>query len=693
MVGDGAQAVNVGNVVAGRQRLVLGHRSTDGHGTRGRVIDIGHRRRGRTGDRLRRTLAIGVGSSNRDGGPHVGLRKNVGRAGAARVHPTAQPVVGDGAQSVFVGNAVAGCQRLVLRGRAADRDRSCRRVIGIGDGDADDLCGSQATVAGHDRHVIDVVGAAVGRRLVVGRCHEGQHARGTVDGETRRIGSAATANWNDAVGDRLSLAIGGSDGRAGGAVLASAGGSAAGDHRRGVHRVALKKNAISVTRALATPQNHDLQASPGHTGGDLRQGCRRVDQGFAGERRACAAELAQVNTIAAAVLRIALPGRHEVAVGVEINAWISLVGRRCAVELDLAAQGRAGTVVAACKGTVKRAVRPGPGNDKIAGPVHRYTAQYLIARSRGVDQELAALRHTAGVVALRIDPFATTILSGAAPGDDKVAAGIHANVRQRLVARRGAIDAKLTALRHTARVVALRIDARAAAVLGRTGPGDDEARGAHPDGRAVLRTRRGGVHLELAALRHAAGVVALCIDAVAGTILQLAAPGNHKVAVVIHGDRDLVLVAGARHVRVDLELASGGRAIGVVDTCVDVVGDGVFPDRHKIAAAIGGDLRTRQDGGLLVVGGGGVDQCLATDGRRRQHAMPFMLCRCGQRNLCLDLTALVLQKPIAALRLLTSPVSAGGHIGASQQGHVVDQRPARDRTGQVAAIKHEIRIR
>ncbi|CAH0356429.1 hypothetical protein AQB9606_04707 [Aquabacterium sp. CECT 9606] len=134
VVGDRAQSIDVGDVVAGRQGLTLGDCAADGHRASGRIVDIGHGGGGRAGHCLRCAMAIGVCGLGHDGGTDIRLTQHIGRAGAARVHPAAVPVVGNRAQAIDVGNIIAGRQRLALRGSSTDAHRPGRAIVDIGHG-------------------------------------------------------------------------------------------------------------------------------------------------------------------------------------------------------------------------------------------------------------------------------------------------------------------------------------------------------------------------------------------------------------------------------------------------------------------------------------------------------------------------------------------------------------------------------
>ena len=57
-----------------------------------------------------------------------------------------------------------------------------------------------------------------------------------------------------------------------------------------------------------------------------------------------------------------------------------------------------------------------PGDDEVAGRVHRHRWIFLVAGGRGVHQELAADVIAVGVEALGVDPLARPVLIGALPG-------------------------------------------------------------------------------------------------------------------------------------------------------------------------------------------------------------------------------------------------------------------------------------
>jgi hypothetical protein len=114
-----------------------------------------------------------------------------------------------------------------------------------------------------------------------------------------------------------------------------------------------------------------------------------------------------------------------------------------------------------------------PGHHETAASQHRHNGVLLLVGRRRVDPELAALGHATAVVALAVNAVAAAVLA-AFPDDDEVAAGVHGNHRQILIAGGVGADMELTALHHAAAVVALGVDAFVAAILTEALPGNDE---------------------------------------------------------------------------------------------------------------------------------------------------------------------------------------------------------------------------
>src|SRR5262249_31197169 len=158
----------------------------------------------------------------------------------------------------------------------------------------------------------------------------------------------------------------------------------------------------------------------------------------------------------------------------------------------------------------------------IAAAVRRHRRALLVLVGDGVDAELAALGDARGVVALGEDvPAVAAGLDVTLPDDEEAAARTHADDGIGLVALGEGVDAELAALGAARGGVALGVDVPAvAAGLVMALPDDDEVvGGVHRDGGVHLVILGAGVDAELAALRSAGRVVALGVDAPAAAVL------------------------------------------------------------------------------------------------------------------------------------------------------------------------------
>src|SRR5205823_1123841 len=117
--------------------------------------------------------------------------------------------------------------------------------------------------------------------------------------------------------------------------------------------------------------------------------------------------------------------------------------------------------------------------------IHRHAGVRLVAGAGGVDAELAADGRAGGGIALAVDAPAAAVLAVARPGDDEVAGAVHRHGGRALVTGGGGVDAELAAQGRAGGGVTLGVDAPAAAVLALTLPNDDEVAG--PVGRHRLR--------------------------------------------------------------------------------------------------------------------------------------------------------------------------------------------------------------
>src|SRR5262249_31113820 len=106
-----------------------------------------------------------------------------------------------------------------------------------------------------------------------------------------------------------------------------------------------------------------------------------------------------------------------------------------------------------------------PGDDEAPRAVHRHAGVLLVSRGGRIDTELAALGNAGRVIALSVDAPAAAVLAVARPGDHVVAVAVHRDPRALLVAGGGGVNAGLAPLGDAGRVVALGVDAPAAAIL------------------------------------------------------------------------------------------------------------------------------------------------------------------------------------------------------------------------------------
>ncbi|CAH0356432.1 hypothetical protein AQB9606_04710 [Aquabacterium sp. CECT 9606] len=455
--------------------------------------------------------------------------------------------------------------------------------------------------------------------------------------------------------------------------------------------VAARENTQVVSAAIAAPSHDDLIAAPGHAGDLLVTSQGGVDDGFGRELDPGQTELPHRNAVAVAICGIGLPGGHKTTIAAHGHRRVPLRAVDEIADQNLAALSDTAAVVGSRVGTVAIAIsqRVIPGDDKVPGCIHRHIRQNLLPRCRDVDPELRTLGHATGVVALGIDAITRAILRIARPGNDEVAAVIHADLATLLDVRVGRVDLELGALGHATGVVTLGIDTIVVAILAIAGPGDDEARGVHRDGGIELVGRRVGVDAELAALSDTAGVVALRVDAVTRSVLRDAAPGDDKVAIGIHRDRGLIL--GCGRVRVNSELGSGCRAIGVVKAAINAQGGSVFPDHHVVAVGIGRHLLARVDVVFLGARGCAIDRRLGgAAGCDTEQVLPCGLACRAHRHLGFNRALLVLKYPVAAQQGGPRQIVAGRHIGPGEQRQVVHQGPALAGAGQVTAIQQQI---
>ena len=191
MIGDGAKAIGIRQRVRRRQRLVFRRRPRDRHRSGRRVVDVGNRRRHRTGDSFRCAMAIGVVRPYADLGPHIRIAEQVGRTGRAGIHTATQPMIGDGAKAIGIRQRVRRRQHLVFRRRPRDRHRPGRGVVHRKDNSR-----AGGTIAGK---VSDLRGqrvATIGERDAAAPATIGQH-----DGAAERGDAVEDGDGGASIGD------------------------------------------------------------------------------------------------------------------------------------------------------------------------------------------------------------------------------------------------------------------------------------------------------------------------------------------------------------------------------------------------------------------------------------------------------------------------------------------------------------
>ncbi len=326
---------------------------------------------------------------------------------------------------------------------------------------------------------------------------------------------------------------------------------------------------------------------------------------------------------AADVVVVVVPAHDEAARGQGGDVGDVLTARGSFVDLEFAAQFVAAGVEALghhrpAAGVV--AVR-GPDDDESAvgkgrhgGGVVTIATVALAAAGRGIDQEAAAESVGHRVVDAAIDPVdAAVVAATVAPHDHHAAVAQGGGVGYVLgtalggAARHHGADQGFGPDLDAGVVEALQVDVAA------VGPHAGKAAGVGGDVVVVLGAAGGGVNLELHALGHAGRVVALTVDAVAAAVVTHILPGNDVVARGQPGDLGPVL--GASGQTVDPEFGAQGLAIVGVALRIDAVPGTVLtrghPGHHVAAVR---QLRRRRP--LLLIGRIGID-LLLTVGRRR----------------------------------------------------------------------------
>ncbi len=288
-----------------------------------------------------------------------------------------------------------------------------------------------------------------------------------------------------------------------------------------------------------------------------------VDAHLAANGRAGAVVALVVNTVGiGAVLGVGTPGDDKVAIVQCRDGRLILLAVRKGVDLELTTFGQAVRAENARRDGAGRPVTVGhvtlgPHHDEPTRIECRDGAVGLIADGLSVDQEFASHSGAGGVEKLALHGVRTAIAPGEVVGGpcDDIAA-----VRQ---AHDIGIGLGVCGIGRndlfrdgavSACVIAIQLDRRAIVVA----PDNHPAAVAQPGHlRLELRRRDRGVDLEFATDRHAVRIVALCKDpavVVAGIVLIDRFPDGNIAAIGQRRDRAVVLIAGRKGV--DLHFAA-----------------------------------------------------------------------------------------------------------------------------------------
>src|SRR5262249_46926166 len=133
-----------------------------------------------------------------------------------------------------------------------------------------------------------------------------------------------------------------------------------------------------------------------------------------------------VDAFVATVLAIAIPGDYEVALLVHCRRWILLEIRCVRVDPKFTTlRDPSGVEALGVNAGVAAVLGAVPDDDEVTGRVHRDGRELLSAGGVGVDPELAALGNPGGIIAPGVDADVTTVLVEAVPGDDEIAGLVH----------------------------------------------------------------------------------------------------------------------------------------------------------------------------------------------------------------------------------------------------------------------------
>ncbi len=266
---------------------------------------------------------------------------------------------------------------------------------------------------------------------------------------------------------------------------------------------------------------------------------------------------------------------------------------------------------------VGRGIRAAIGNDVAAVRQQRHRRIDLVAGRDRIDHRLGADLVAEDIEALGEDVVIGTGAVVFRPGDDIAAVAQHADAHALGIAGRGGVDRGFAQQRCAGVIEALGVNLAGRAVI--ADPGDDETRlAAQIDGRGhrreILVAGRGGVDARLRADRRAGVVEALHHDVVIGGVAvgveRRGAVVNHDQAAIIERQRRRILRArrAGRNVELAADLRAGrAEALAIFAVAVAVLAEAVPGDD---IAAVG---QADDAGRILFVFRRGIGQGLAAD--------------------------------------------------------------------------------
>ena len=389
-------------------------------------------------------------------------------------------------------------------------------------------------------------------------------------------------------------------------------------------------------------------------------GIRRigVDQERRAVDRAVGVEALTVDAVATAVLAVVGPHRDEAAAGQADDVRLALRDRTFTprVGLGLASLGHAGGVVAleidvAVLGEAGVVIVGAPRHDEAAVGGGRDVGLELAVVGRAVHKEFAAQQRAVVGEALRIDARAAAVLSLGAPGDHVAAAGQRRYYRLGLPVRRIAVDLELGAHRHALGVEALGIDAIAPAVLTVRGPDGDVA--------AVGQARHLGRLLR-------AGLVSVDLGVVKQRLCAVVFGGNVDHYRTCHAGAAVAVGHADRH-------GAGQAGVG------EGVGVGQVLDQplHRYRRGVGIELHGQLGAVDAVADDGADDRAAVAHGVARHADLPGAIALMADAQLVLVVQTLqaelVLQVVAGQVVDFEEAAVEVGRVDVGQADHRVDE--------------------